>query len=45
MNTKREFLSITLKGATMVAAAGFLPAAASGSDMADIAGDFLDGGS
>ena len=38
MNTRREFLSITLKGATMVAATGFLPKAASASDAADMAG-------
>src|SRR6202045_2296337 len=38
MNTRREFLSITLKGATMVAATGFLPEAASASDIADMAG-------
>src|SRR5438132_4394421 len=37
MNTRREFLSITLKGATMVAATRFLPEAASASD-ADKAG-------
>jgi D-threo-aldose 1-dehydrogenase len=37
MNTRREFLSTTLKGATMLAAAGFLPEAASASDMADTA--------
>jgi D-threo-aldose 1-dehydrogenase len=38
MNTRREFLSITLKGATMVAATGLLPKAASASDAADMAG-------
>ena len=38
MNTTREFLSITLKGATMVAATGFLPKAASASDAADMTG-------
>src|SRR4030088_1210737 len=37
-NTRREFLSITLKGATMVAATGFLPEGASASDTADMAG-------
>src|SRR3984885_9565424 len=38
MNTRREFLSITLKGATMVAATGLLPKAASASDAVEIAG-------
>src|SRR5258705_4077066 len=38
MNTRRAFLSITLKGATVVAATGFLPEAVSASDMADMAG-------
>src|ERR1700693_1135014 len=38
MNTRREFLSITLKGTTMVAATGFLAKAASASDMPDMAG-------
>ena len=38
MNTRREFLSITFKGATMIAATGLLPAAASASAMADMAG-------
>jgi D-threo-aldose 1-dehydrogenase len=38
MNTRREFLSITLKGATMVTAAGFFSEAASASAMADMAG-------
>ena len=37
-NTRREFLSITLRGAAMVAATGFLPEAASALDMADMAG-------
>jgi hypothetical protein len=37
MNPRREFLSITLKGATMVAATTFLPKAASASDAVDIA--------
>ena len=37
-NTRREFLSITLKGATVVAATGFLPRAASASDMAGMTG-------
>jgi D-threo-aldose 1-dehydrogenase len=32
INSRREFLSIALKGATMVAATGFLPKAASASD-------------
>jgi D-threo-aldose 1-dehydrogenase len=35
INTRREFLSITLKGVTMVAATGFLPKAASASDAAN----------
>jgi D-threo-aldose 1-dehydrogenase len=38
MNTRREFLSITFKGATIAAATGFLAKAASASDTADIAG-------
>src|SRR3982074_613995 len=38
MNTRREFLSLTLKGATMVAATGFLAEAAAASDTADMAG-------
>src|SRR5438874_4062102 len=38
MNTRREFLSITLKGATMAAATGFLAEAAAAADPADIAG-------
>ena len=37
MNTRREFLSITLKGVTMAAATGFLAKAASASDMPDLA--------
>ena len=37
MNSRREFLSITLKGATMVAATAFLPKVASASDAADMA--------
>src|ERR1700726_2979689 len=37
-NTRREFLSLTLKGATMVAATGFLAEAVAASDTADIAG-------
>src|SRR5258707_10160027 len=37
-NTRREFLSLTLKGATMVAATGFLAKAVAASDTADIAG-------
>ena len=36
MNSRREFLSITLKGATMVAATAFLPKVASASDAADM---------
>jgi D-threo-aldose 1-dehydrogenase len=39
MNTRREFLNVTLKGATMVAAARFLPEPASASAMADMAGN------
>jgi D-threo-aldose 1-dehydrogenase len=38
MNTRREFLSMTLKGATVAAATGFLAKAASASDAANIAG-------
>ncbi|HZC36653.1 MAG TPA: aldo/keto reductase [Chthoniobacterales bacterium] len=38
MNTRREFLSITLKGATMAAATGFLAEAASASNMTDVPG-------
>jgi D-threo-aldose 1-dehydrogenase len=38
MNTRREFLSITLKGATMAAAAGFVPKAASASEAEDMTG-------
>src|SRR5947208_5331369 len=38
MNTRREFLSITLKGATMAAATGFLAEAAAAADTADMAG-------
>ena len=38
MNTRREFLSLTLKGATMVAATGFLAEAAAAADTADLAG-------
>jgi D-threo-aldose 1-dehydrogenase len=38
MNTRREFLGITVKGATMVAATGFFAEAASASDMADMPG-------
>jgi D-threo-aldose 1-dehydrogenase len=38
MNTRREFLSTTLKGATMAAATGFLAKAASASDTEYIAG-------
>jgi D-threo-aldose 1-dehydrogenase len=38
MNTRREFLSLTLKGATMVAATGFLAEAAAAADTADMAG-------
>jgi D-threo-aldose 1-dehydrogenase len=37
-NTRREFLSITLKGATLVAATGLLPEAAAASDAADMTG-------
>src|ERR1700716_2552495 len=37
-NTRREFLSLTLKGATMVAATGFLAEAVAASDTADMAG-------
>src|ERR1700737_3286908 len=36
-NTRREFLSLTLKGATMVAATGFLAEAVAASDTADMA--------
>src|SRR5467141_2095529 len=38
MNTRREFLSITLKGATMAAATGLLAEAAAAADAADMAG-------
>jgi len=38
MNTRREFLSITLKGATMAAATGFGAESAAAADTADIAG-------
>src|SRR5260221_7017745 len=38
MNTRREFLSLTLKGATMAAATGFLAEAAAAPDTADMAG-------
>jgi hypothetical protein len=38
MNTRREFLSITLKGATMAAATRFLAEAAAAADTADIPG-------
>src|SRR5438105_10556196 len=38
MNTRREFLSITLKGATMAAATGLLAEAAAAADTADMAG-------
>src|SRR5260370_2511038 len=38
MNTRREFLSLTLKGATMAAATGFLAEAAAAADTADLAG-------
>jgi D-threo-aldose 1-dehydrogenase len=38
MNTRREFLSITLKGATMAAATGLLLKPVSASDAADMAG-------
>src|SRR2546430_5778005 len=38
MNTIREFLSITLKGATMAAATGLLAEAAAAADVADMAG-------
>src|SRR5690349_11760691 len=41
MNTRREFLSVTLTGATMVAATGFLAAAASAPAMADMAGSTI----
>src|SRR5207253_10804911 len=37
MNTRREFLSITLKGATIAAATGFLAEAAAAADTADMA--------
>src|ERR1700704_2183551 len=37
-NTRREFLSLTLKGATTVAATGFLAEAVAASDTADMAG-------
>src|SRR6266513_6229524 len=39
MNTRREFLSITLKGATMAAATGLLAEAAAAADVADMAGN------
>ncbi len=39
MNTRREFLSITLKGATMAAASGLLAEAAAAADTADMAGN------
>src|SRR5438105_15295881 len=38
MNTRREFLSISLKGATMAAATGFLADAAAAADTADMTG-------
>src|SRR5438876_2280123 len=38
MNTRREFLSITLKGATMAAATGLLAEAAAAAETADMAG-------
>src|SRR5260370_35342468 len=38
MNTGREFLSITLKGATMAAATGLLAEAAAAADPADMPG-------
>src|SRR5205807_7690145 len=38
MNTRREFLSITLKGATMAAATGLLAEAAAAAAAADMAG-------
>src|SRR5947208_13649563 len=38
MNTRREFLSITLKGATMAAATGLLAKAAAAADTADMGG-------
>src|SRR5436853_5292824 len=38
MNTRREFLSITLKGATMAAATGLLAEAAAAADTADMTG-------
>src|SRR5438132_4075673 len=38
MNTRREFLSITLKGATMAAATGLLAEAAAAADVTDLAG-------
>ena len=38
MNTRREFLNITLKGATMAAATGFLAEAAAAAETADMAG-------
>jgi D-threo-aldose 1-dehydrogenase len=38
MNTRREFLGITLKGATVAAATGFFAEAASASDMTDVSG-------
>ena len=37
MNTRRDFLSITIKGATVAAATGLLPGAASASDTGDMA--------
>src|SRR5947208_16667399 len=39
MNTRREFLSITLKGATMAAASGLLAEAAAAPDVANMAGN------
>src|SRR5438270_13546480 len=39
MNTRREFLSITLKGATMAAATGLLAEAAAAADAADMNGN------
>src|SRR5882724_12195024 len=38
-NTRREFLSITLKGATMAAATGLLAEATAAADAADMAGN------
>jgi D-threo-aldose 1-dehydrogenase len=38
MNTRREFLGLTLKGATMVAATGFLAKATAAADTEDMAG-------